>query len=70
MALQALPTYNKDGQDFVKHRAFILHIISKEDILEVSSQQFLREGDSEGNWLKSLCVHHVHFMSEHLVCLA
>lgn len=31
--LKALPSYNKDGQEFVKHRAFILHIISKEDIV-------------------------------------
>lgn len=29
-----------------------------------------RESDSKGNWLKSLCVYHVHFTSEHLVCLA
>lgn len=30
---KVLPTYNKQGQEFVKHRAFILHIISKEDIV-------------------------------------
>lgn len=29
-----------------------------------------RESDSKGNWLKSLSVRHVHFVSEHLVFLA
>jgi hypothetical protein len=33
VVLRALPTYKKDGQEVVKHRAFILHIISKEDIV-------------------------------------
>lgn len=33
VVLQVLPIYNKDGQEFVKHRAFILHVISKEDSL-------------------------------------
>lgn len=31
--LKALPSCNKDGQEFVKHLAFILHTISKEDIV-------------------------------------
>lgn len=50
-----LPTYKKDGQEVVKHRAFILHTISKEDnCLSEQPTEFIRENDSKGNWLKSL----------------
>lgn len=56
--LIAIPTYNNDGQEFVEHRAFILHVIFKEDIFIIQQPtEFLRESDSKGNWLKSLCVH-------------
>lgn len=32
VGLEVLPAYNKQGQEFVKHRAFILQIISKDTV--------------------------------------
>lgn len=57
--LKVIPTYNNDGQKFIEHRAFILHVIFKEDIFYNSAANRIskRESDSKGNWLKSLCVH-------------
>ncbi|ELK14022.1 hypothetical protein PAL_GLEAN10020203 [Pteropus alecto] len=50
--LIAIPTYNNDGQEFVEHRAFILHVIFKEDIFIIQQPtEFLREKVTAKEWL-------------------
>lgn len=65
--LKVIPTYNNDGQKFIEHRAFILHVIFKEDIFIIQQPtEFLREkvtakvtGSSPSVYISTSCTFHV-----------